>query len=69
MRHRRPAPIRPDILHLAQDNLCTADQVTVFGSLSMRSLPPLPVTINAAVSDFTADAGRVVASLIRSPLA
>ena len=61
--------MRPDILHLAQDNLCTADPVTVFGSLSMRSLPPLPVTINAAVSAFTADAGRVVASLIRSPLA
>ena len=33
MRQRRPAPIRPDILYLAQDNLGTADQVTVFGSL------------------------------------
>jgi hypothetical protein len=35
----------------------------------MRSLPPLPFTINAAVSDLTADAGRVVASLTLRPLA
>ena len=31
-RPRRSTP-RPDILHLAQDNLGTADQFTVFGSL------------------------------------
>lgn len=29
---RQPPP-RPDILHLAQDNLGTADQVTVFAAL------------------------------------
>lgn len=34
MRHRRPVPVRPDILRLAQDILGTADQVTTFGGLS-----------------------------------
>lgn len=29
----RHPPLRPDILRLAQDNLGTADQVTVFGEL------------------------------------
>ena len=29
----RRTPPRPDILHLPQDNLGTADQVTVFGGL------------------------------------
>ena len=33
MSHRCPTPLRPDILHLAQGNLGTADQVTVFGGL------------------------------------
>ena len=33
MRQRRPPPMRSDLLHLAQDNLGRADQVTVFGGL------------------------------------
>ena len=32
-RSNRQPPPRPDILHLAQNNLGTADQVTVFGAL------------------------------------
>ena len=32
-RSNRQPPARPDILHLAQENLGTADQVTVFGAL------------------------------------
>ena len=79
MRQRRPAPISPDIPHLAQDNLGTADQVIVFGALFDAALrathsmllddPRRKAVLNEALDHICADLIRTVpAQVERAPV-
>lgn len=78
VRRARQPPPRPDILHLAQDNLGTADQVIVFGALfdaAIRSTwtmglddPRLKVVLNEALDRIYAELTRTTpAQVQRAP--